>query len=174
MTLPNISPGGSRTPIALPSDFDIFSTPSVPTSSGSVITTWGSSPSARMRSRPTQQVEELVRAAELDVRLERHRVVALGERVEQLVERDRLPRLPALLEVVALEDPRDRDPRGEAHEPGRAERAEPPAVELDDGLLGVEDLEGLLRVGPGVLLDLLAGQLRPRRLLAGRVADHRR
>ena len=30
ITLPNISPGGSWTPIELPSDFDIFSTPSVP------------------------------------------------------------------------------------------------------------------------------------------------
>ena len=37
--LPYISAGGSVTPMWLPSDLDIFSTPSVPTSSGVVSTT---------------------------------------------------------------------------------------------------------------------------------------
>ena len=57
MSLPKISAGGSSMPIALPSDLDIFSTPSSPTSSGSVMTTCGSSPSSRMRSRPTSRLK---------------------------------------------------------------------------------------------------------------------
>ena len=35
---------------------------------------------------PHEQVEELIGAAQLDIRLERHRVVRLGDRVEKLVE----------------------------------------------------------------------------------------
>ena len=112
--------------------------------------------------------------AELDVGLERHRVVPLGERVEKLVESDRLVRPPAFLEVVALEDPRDRDPRRQSNQPRGAEGVQPLAVELDDRLVRVENLEGLLRVGAGVLLDLLAGQLRAGRLLPGGVADRPR
>ena len=53
MSLPNISPGGSVIPTQLEADFDIFSDPSSPTSSGVVITTCGSTPHAGMMSRPT-------------------------------------------------------------------------------------------------------------------------
>ena len=55
-----------------------------------------------------QQVELLVGAAQLDVGLDRHRVVALQQRVEQLERRDRRVRFQPLLEVVALEQPRHR------------------------------------------------------------------
>jgi hypothetical protein len=49
-----------------------------------------------------QQVELLVGAAQLQVALERHRVVALHQRVEELVHRDGGAALEALGEVVAL------------------------------------------------------------------------
>ena len=52
-----------------------------------------------------QQVELLVGAAELDVGLDRDRVVALQHRVEELERRDRLARRHPVGEVVALEDP---------------------------------------------------------------------
>ena len=42
--LPYISPGGSVTPMWLPNDFDIFCTPSIPVSSGSVSTICGACP----------------------------------------------------------------------------------------------------------------------------------
>ena len=54
-----------------------------------------------------QQVELLVGAAELDVGLQRHRVVALHQRIQELVDRDRLLRGVALGEIVALEHARD-------------------------------------------------------------------
>src|SRR5262249_33968072 len=42
-----------------------------------------------------------------------------------------------------------------------------------DGLLAVEDLERLLRVGPRVLLNVGARELRPGRLFPRGIADHR-
>ena len=38
-----------------------------------------------------QQIELLIGAAELDIGLQRHRVVALHERIQELVDGDRLP-----------------------------------------------------------------------------------
>ena len=55
-----------------------------------------------------QEVEFLIGAAQLDVALQRHRIVALRQRIEQFVHRDRRPSLIALGEIVALEDPRHR------------------------------------------------------------------
>src|SRR5262249_322764 len=98
----------------------------------------------------------------------------LGERIQELVKRDGLSGGPALLKIVALENPSDRDPRGEADESFRSQSREPPAVELNDGLFGIGNRESLLGVGLCVRLDLLWPELRPRRLLARRIADHPR
>ena len=54
-------------------------------------------PVSRHQVAPDEQVEELVGAAELDVAFERDRVVALEERVEELVLVDR----PVLGEALA-------------------------------------------------------------------------
>ncbi len=121
---------------------------------------------------PDQQVELLVGAAELDVGLHRHRVVALHQRVQQLVHRDRLLLAEALGEVVALQELRDGIARGEPDHALRAERARPRRVEQDLGLVRIEDLEHLVPVGPGVLLDLLGTQRRAGGVAPGRVADH--
>ena len=72
-----------------------------------VITICGRLPYLGMRSRPDEQVEELVGAAELDVALERDRVVGLEQRVEELVLVDGPLLVEALREVVALEHARD-------------------------------------------------------------------
>src|SRR5205814_7632009 len=50
-----------------------------------------------------EKVELLVGTAKLDVRLHRHGVVALHERIEQLVHRDRLAAFESLAEIIALE-----------------------------------------------------------------------
>ena len=123
-----------------------------------------------------EEVERLVRAAELDVGLEVDRVLALGERVEELVERDRLAAAVAVLEVVALQHPRDGHVRGQADDVGEGHRAEPVAVVDDGELLGarVEHERGLLEVGLPVGAGLVARQRRPRLALARRVADGRR
>ena len=86
-----------------------------------------------------EQVVELVGAAELDVGLDRDRVVGLHQRVEELGDRDRLLRLHPLLEVVALEDPRDGDRPREPDDVGVGQLREPLAVVPHLGALGVED-----------------------------------
>ena len=156
MTLPKISSGGSLMPTWLPSDFDIFSTPSRPTRSGRRHDALRGQAVAPHQLAADEEVEELVGAAELDVGLEDDRVVPLAERVEELVDGDRLPRLEALGEVVPLEELGDGVAPREADEPVGAEGAEPAGVEVDDGRLRVEDLEDLRLVGLGVREDLVA------------------
>ena len=54
ISLPNCSGAGSVIAMKFPSDFPIFSTPSVPTSSGTVSTACGACPRDRCSSRPTR------------------------------------------------------------------------------------------------------------------------
>jgi hypothetical protein len=74
-------------------------------------------------------------------------------------------------EVVAREHLGDRHAAAELEGVEERHLAEPLAVAADFGLLGVEDLVGLLEVGLGVLLDLLLGKDRARLGLAGGVSD---
>src|SRR5207237_43955 len=119
-----------------------------------------------------RELDELGLPAGLHVGREGDRVVSLGERVEELVKRDRLAGGPALLEVVALENSSDRDPRGEPDESFGAQRREPGAVELDDRLVRIEDAESLAGIGRGIGLDLGARELRPGRLAPECVPHH--
>ena len=84
---------------------------------------------------PNQQVEFLVGAAELDVGLHRHRVVALRQRIEKFVNRDRLVRPVALGEIVALEHARDGVCRGQRIMPAAPSASHPFRIEVDLGLL---------------------------------------
>ncbi len=120
---------------------------------------------------PDQQVELLVGAAELDVGLERHRVVALHQRVQEFVHGDRLPGLVALGEIVALEHPGHRVPRRQLDHAGRAHLGHPGGIELHAGQRRVEDLEDLRLVGFRVGPDFIGRQRRPRRVAAGRITD---
>ena len=53
-------------------------------------------------SRPISRLKRWSVPPDLDVGLQRHRVVTLHQRVQKLVEADRLPLLIPLLKVVAL------------------------------------------------------------------------
>ena len=121
-----------------------------------------------------QQVEFLVGAAEFHVCLERDRIVALHDRVEELVDRYRLPARVPLAEVVALQHAGDRVMRRELDEAGCVHGSHPARVEVDARRLFVEDLEDLGFVGFGIGLDFFRRQRRTGRVLAGRVADHAR
>ena len=120
------------------------------------------------------EVEELIGAAQLDVRSQRHRIERLHQRIQKLVDGDRLAGLVALLEIAALEHLRDVVVGGQLDEPVAAKRDQPAAVELHDGLLRIEQLEDLRLVGLGVALDLGRRQRRARLRSTRRVADHRR
>ena len=85
-------------------------------------------------------------------------------------------RLPALGEVVALEDARHRGRRGDLEELLHGERREPlPVVaDVELGRVVVEDAERLLLVGLGVGVDDGAVQAGARLAAARGVADTRR
>ena len=121
---------------------------------------------------PYQQVKFLIGAAQFNVRTQRYRVIALHQRIEKLVDRDRLARRVALVEVVALQHPRYGIAGSQLHHPLRAHLGHPSGVELDAGEIRVEDFENLFFVGGGVLRNLLARQRRPGRVLAAGVTDH--
>ena len=62
--------------------------------------------------------------------------------------------LVALREVVALEHARHVVLAGDLDEPRCGHLAEPARIEVDDGALGIEDLEDLLLIGERIALDL--------------------
>src|SRR5471032_421400 len=121
---------------------------------------------------PHQQVEFLVGPAQLDIRAQRHRDIPLNQRIEKLVNGDWLIGGIALVEVVALEHPRNGVLRGQANEVRRPHLIHPGGVECHFGLGRIQDLEDLGLVGLGIIEHLLAGQRRTRCALAARVADH--
>jgi hypothetical protein len=130
---------------------DIFSTPSVPGSSLAV---------GALDVAPQQQVEGLVGAAEFHVGVDRHRVVALQQRVEQLEHRDRLARAVTLGEVIALEHLGHGGGAGQAEQfLGRHVQPFAVVAHLEALVLG-EDVRGLAAEGLGVAVDLRAGEHR--------------
>ena len=99
-------------------------------------------------SRPEQQVELLVGAAELDVGVDRDRVVALQQRVEQLEHRDRLAARRSAWRSRRARAAARRWSCAASAEQVRHRHVEPLAVAADlERGLGVEDLERLLLEG---------------------------
>jgi hypothetical protein len=85
-----------------------------------------------------EQVELLVGAAQFQVAFQRDRVVALHQGVEELVDRDRRPRLEALVEVVALHHPGHRVLGGQLDHSAGAQGVAPLAVVANFGLFHVQ------------------------------------
>jgi hypothetical protein len=83
-----------------PSDLLIFSTPSMPSRIGSVRMTSGSWPYEPLDFARHEQVELLLRGADLDVGVQRHRVVALRKRIHELNQTDGASRFVAFFEIV--------------------------------------------------------------------------
>jgi hypothetical protein len=78
----------------------------MPSSKGVVADDLRRLPEIALQLAPHQQVEFLVRAAHFHVALQRHRIVALRQRIEQLVHRDGNAVAQALGEIVALQHAR--------------------------------------------------------------------
>ena len=91
ISLVNMSKGESSTPMALPSDFDIFCTPSVPSMMGVIRTICGSWPASRCSLRPISRLNFWsVPPSSTSAVRRRDRIVPLRDGVKQLVERDGL------------------------------------------------------------------------------------
>src|SRR6185295_11322938 len=119
-----------------------------------------------------QQIEFLIGAAKLDVGFKRNRVVTLSQGVEQLVHANRRLSLKPLFEVVTLQQLGDRRLSCQTNKVVGAEFCKPFVVESDFGALSIEQLEDLLFVGLGVLVDLFAGQRGSGCRAPGGIADH--
>src|SRR5690606_3160359 len=98
----------------------------------------------------------------------------LYERVQELVDRDRLAALVALAEIVALQHASDGMPCGKLDQTRSAHFVHPAGIELDARALRIEDLEDLLLIGRRIRLDFFRRQSRAGRVAAGRIADEPR
>ncbi len=100
----------------------------------------------------------MIGAAEFDIGAEGDRIIALDERVEQLVDADWDSALKPFGEVVALHHLGEGHLGGEPDKLLRSEAVHPTGVEVDPCPIGIEQLEDLLLVGLGVGVDLFPGQ----------------
>ena len=94
-----------------------------------------------------EHVEVLIVGADLHVALERVGVIPLHQRVERLVEAQRLAALHALLEVAPGDDLLHREDARQIDQVGERELRQPLAVVADLGALGIEHAIGLVGVG---------------------------
>src|SRR5437867_2476007 len=127
---------------------------------------------ARSAAAAPWQLNLLVGTAQLDVRLQRHRVIPLDQRVQELVDADRLLIVITLVEIVALEHPGHAVVRAKMDELLGRESVHPAAVEVDEGPLGVQDFEDLPLVRLGVLPHLFLRQRLAGLRDTGRVPNH--
>ena len=127
-----------------------------------------------MMSRPTLRLKSWSVPPSSTSAFEVDRVVRLRQRIEELVDRNRLAGLVPLLEVAPLEHLRHVVARSEPDQPVGAERAQPAGIEVDHGLVAIEDREDLRFVGLGVGRDFIDRQRRTRLGSAGRIANHSR
>jgi hypothetical protein len=108
----------------------------------------------------------------LNVGAERDGVIALGDRVEELVQADGPSRRVAGGEVLPLEHPRHREVRRLTDDLLEGQRPEPLRIEPHLGSSHVQDFPQLRLVRLGIVPDLVPRE-RPARLgAARRVADH--
>jgi len=121
-----------------------------------------------------QQIEFLVGATQFQVGLQRHRVVALHQGIQEFMHGDGHAALEALGEIVTLHHARHRVARGQLDDAARAQGIAPFGVVADFGTRRIQHQAGLGVVGLGVGLDLLARQRRAGIVAAAGVADHRR
>jgi hypothetical protein len=117
------------------------------------------------------QVEELLRPADLHVRLQGHGIVGLHQRVEELVQPDGIALGVALGEVLAGQELLHREVRGQPDEIGEGQRGQPVGVVAHLGLVGVQDFERLLCVSLRFLGYLFERLLGASAVLVAGIAD---
>jgi len=78
----------------------------------------------------------------------------------------------ALLEIIALQHPRDGIARGELNEIGGIHLPHPARIERHLGEIRVENAENLLAIGLGIAGDIFRGQWLTGLIAPGGVTDH--
>ena len=123
---------------------------------------------------PNEQIEFLVRPPELKVRLQRHRVIALHQRIEQLVHRDGDAAPVASREIFPLQHARQGVTRCQLDHAARAQGIRPFRVVANLGTLRIKHQTSLAIVGCRIGFDLFACERRSRGVAPRRVTDGRR
>ena len=100
----------------------------------------------------------MVGAPQFDIRLQRHGIISLHERIQEFMNADRLLILEALMKIIPLHHARDPIVRGQLDEIPRCHGAHPSAVEFNQGLFLIENLEDLPLIGLGIILHLRLGE----------------
>ena len=121
-----------------------------------------------------EQVEELIRATELHVRLDRHRVIGLAERIEDLVRADGGSLLHSVGEILTLQHLLKRRLGHETEDVGGGHHCKPFGVVAHLEMLSVEDQIHLLEIGLRVRGHLFGAEHGPCLGSSAGVADHRR
>ena len=119
-----------------------------------------------------QQIEPLIRAAELHIAAEHHGIVALYQRIQQFVHGNRRAVFQAFRKVVALENACHRVFRAQTEHVLELQLIEPFAIKADLGFGGVQNFEDLRLISLGVAVDIGAGHGRARNIATCRIADH--
>ena len=121
---------------------------------------------------PDKQIEFLVRPTQLQIGLQCHRIVPLHQRIQQLVNGNRITVPEPLGKIIALHDPCQRVLRSQLDHSSCAETVAPLGVITDFRLFRIENETGLRKIGHGIFLDLFAGQRWPRDIPAAWITDH--
>src|SRR5438093_5773169 len=108
-----------------------------------------------------KKVELLLGRADLYIGAHHHGVICLHQRIEELVDADRLALREPDVEVVALQHSGEGDSRREPEDVHEAHGLEPVAVPAHLGLRLVDDLEELIEIGLRVRMDLRFGERGP-------------
>ena len=142
----------------------------MPTSNGIVNAICGQAEGA-LHIAADDEIEKLVGASQLHVRLHRDGVVGLEQRIHELNDRDRLSCPVALGEVIAFEHLSHRVMRGELQDAGEIQWLEPLGVVADLEVVLREEVEELVEHRLCVGLHLIPGKLWPGHRLPRGVSD---
>ena len=123
---------------------------------------------------PHQQIKFLVRSAQLDVRFECYRIVALHQRVDEFVDSDRLIALVALGKVVPFQHPRHSVCGGQLDQVGSVESVHPCGIKHDLSFVRIQHFEYLGVVRLSIFQHLFTRQGWSRRIFTAGVTDHPR
>ena len=120
---------------------------------------------------PDEQIEALIGSAEFQICLQGDRIVALHERVQEFVHRDRQFFLEALGKIIALQETGERVAARELNETGRTQRIAPLRVVANFRLVQIKHHAGLVQVSLSIGFNLFARQGRTSGVAARRIPN---
>jgi len=107
----------------------------------------------------SDNVEELIRATHLDISVQMIRIVSLHDRVEKLVQVDRLIFVPAFVKVIAGQELLDREIGCQVDEVRHGKFTEPLIIVKHLSAFRIENAKSLLSISAGVFHDFFLAQV---------------